>query len=168
MRTRHLLTATALGCLMLTGCIHDACDNLYTTSEVWLDNGTSEPLYYTFSDTPYLTPECSVQQLPLMLASIHNFKQFSPTQVMVSPTYTPNGRQGAGEVYGYYPYLLLLRYDNSVVACYDVSRAALASADYPWFSPEADSTETRLDMVETCHDYETTYVYTYYITDSIL
>ena len=168
MRTRHLLTATALGCLMLTGCIHGACDNLYTTSEVWLDNGTSEPLYYTFSDTPYLTPECSVQQLPVMLASIHNFKQFSPTQVMVSPTYTPNGRQGAGEVYGYYPYLLLLRYDNSVVACYDVSRAALAGADYPWFSPDADSTETRLDRVEACHDYETTYVYTYYITDSIL
>ena len=31
-----------------------------------------------------------------------------------------------------------------------------------------DSTETRLDRVEACHDYETTYVYTYYITDSIL
>ena len=159
MRKRHLLS-TVLGCLLLTSCISGYCDNLYTTSEVWLDNGTSAPLYCTFSDTPYLTPECTVQQLPVMLAYILDFKQFSPTQVMAAPTYTPNERRGAGDLYGYYPYLLLLRYDNSVVACYDVTRTALAWADYPWFSPEADSTETRLDAVEDCHDYETHHVYT--------
>lgn len=165
---RILTIATALGCLMLTGCIHDACDNLYTTSEVWLDNGTPEPLYYTFSDTPYLTPECTVKQLPVMLAYILDFTRFSPSQVLADPTYTPNGHRGSGETYGYYPYMLLLRYDNSVVACYDVSRTTLARADYPWFSPDADSIETRLERVEACHDYETHHVYTYYITDSIL
>ena len=167
MRKLHIIAAT-LGCLMLAGCISDYCDNLYHTSEVWLYNGTSEPLYYTFSDTPYLTPECPAHQLPVKLAYILDFKRFSPSQVMASPTYTPNGHRGCGEEYGYYPYLLLLRYDNSIVACYDVSRTALAMADYPWFKPEADSNWMQFDTIGECHDAETTYVYAYYITDSIL
>lgn len=167
MNIRHIIVAT-LGCMILTGCISDYCDNLYTTSQVWIANGTSEPLYYTFSDTPYLTPECSVQPLPVMLAYILDFKQFNPTQVMADPTFTPNEHQGAGDLYGYYPYLLLLRYNDSVVACYDVSRSALAQAEYPWFSSKADSSRILLDTVNECHDTETTYVYTYYITDSIL
>lgn len=164
-KTLFMVIVAAMG---LTSCIEDACVDMYTTSEIWLRNGTSEPLYYTFSDTPQLTPECTVWQMPLKLAYILDFKQFSPKQVMSAPTYTPNGHRGSGDLYGYYKYLLLLRYDNTVVACYDISRSALARADYPWFSPVADETEKRLDMVDVCHKPETTYVYTYYITDSIL
>ena len=152
---------------MLTGCIYDYCDNPYTNSEVWIANGTSEPLYYTFSDTPHLTPVCLVRPLPLRLASITHFRQFTPLQVLTDPTYTPNGHHNNGEQEGYFPYLLLLRYNDSIVACYDISRSGMARADYPWFTTEADSTQIKLDWFG-CEKPETTYVYTYYITDSIL
>lgn len=157
-----------LGCMMLTGCIHDYCDSLYTNSEVWLYNGTSEPLYYTFSNTPYLTPECQVSRLPVMLAKVVDFKRFSPMQVMSSPSYTSNQHYDTSNEDRYYQYMLLLRYDNSVVACYDVSKAALARAGYPWFAPEADSSWMQFNTVEVCKDSETTYVYAYYITEHIL
>lgn len=156
----------------LTGCFSSYCDSPYVTSEVWLANGTSEPLYYTFSDNPRLTPDCKVRQLPVKLAYILDFRRFNPSYVLAHPTHTANSHDFTGEEEGYYRYMLLLRYDNTLVACYDVSRPTLATANYPWFSPEANNTEVRYDTLTDCHRfeavYETTHIYTYYITDSIL
>lgn len=167
MRKRFLI-ASMLGCLMMGGCFDSYCDNLYTESEVWLANGTMERMYYAYSDTPYLTPECITRPLPVMLANVTDFKRFSPMQVMANPTYTPNGHRGDGDTYGYYPYLLILRYDNTVVACYDISRAAMAKADYPWFSPVPDSTDICRVEIAACHDFETNYKYMYYLTNNVL
>ena len=161
-----LLLIAVMPCL--SGCISDYCDNLYTTSEVWIENGTSEPLYYTFSDNPYLTPDCTTRKLPVKLAYILDFQRFSPLQVLANPTYTANKHYLADHGEHCYRYMLLLRYDNSLVACYDISRPMLATAAYPWFSPEAHNTEMRLDEVYECDKPETTFIYTYYITDSIL
>ncbi len=152
----------------LTSCYSDYCDEPYVTSEVWMANSTSEPLYYAFTDKPYLTPDCIPQKLPVQLAYILNFKQFTPSQVLANPTYTANTYHFHGENEKQYRYMLLLRYDDSLVACYDISRSALAKARYPWFSPKADSTEI-LRSYEVCGDKpEITYKYIYYITDSIL
>ncbi len=164
--TSSLLLLALTPCL--TGCISDYCDTPYTTSEVWIESSTSEPLYYTFSDNPYLTPDCTTRKLPVKLAYILDFQRFSPLQVLANPTYTANEYFLSDHEEHHYRYMLLLHYDYSLVACYDISQPRLAEAAYPWFSPEAHNTEMRLDEVYGCDKPETTFIYTYYITDSIL
>lgn len=150
----------------LTGCFDDYCRHPYHTSQIWLDNGSTEPLYYTYSNNTYLTPDCRVYRMPVLLATILDFEQYSPLQVMTDPSYTENWNRQTSED-DYYRYLLLLRYDNTVVACYDIKQASLAQADYPWFSPVADSTETEYNW-DNCEKPEVTYKYIYYITDEML
>lgn len=157
----------SLVALLFAGCDPGYCVS-YTISEVWIENGTSAPLYYTFSDNPYLTPDCWVRELPVKLADICDYQRFSPSQVLANPTYTANGYNTGGDDL-YHHYMLLLRYDNTVVACYDVRKSALAAADYPWFSSEPDNVDRILDNnTGDCIGPETTYKYTYYITDDIL
>lgn len=165
-RIPKVIALAAVVCMGLTGCIDNYCNHPYHTSQIWLENGTLEPLYYTYSNNTYLTPDLKVYKMPMVLATILDFEQFSPMQVMTHPSYTENWNHHTGED-DYYRYLLLLRYDNTVVACYDIKQATLAQASYPWFTPEADSTETIYNW-SNCANPEVTYKYIYFITDSIL
>ena len=149
----------ALGTLVMTACLPvNGCEEPYWYSEVkfsydGLDTcyNFDERLYYTYSDVPYITPDCYFEQMPVIVASV-NYKTDAVS------TIRNNGRHDTKR------YLIVMRYDLSVVHCWDMSDSALAAADYPWLDNSVYTCDTSLMTAFYCQERpDTGFIFIYYI-----
>ena len=136
-----------LGSLAAVACLPgNGCEEPYWYSRVefWFDGHDTcytfdEWLYYTYSDEPYITPDCHFQDLPVTVASV-NYKTDAVSTIRND--YWPYKKR----------YLIILHYDLSVVHCWDMSDSALAVADYPWLDNSAYTCDTSLMTAYYCQE----------------